>query len=277
MSLVRPKYFSYDAVDLDYPAFSEVLGETDTKFVQIDDNHWKVECLYNGKTRYVSVTLHNEFNSQVPSVIFHHGAGETSYGVKLMGIKRIFSGCNLFTIQAQNHTSKRDYLLNCMQSFIDWTETFAGSVLAIEEILNWHRAHSNNPFIVSGGSMGGIVTSLHFFYYGNADYYLPIVAHPNVGELFLGKYYETIVDKRTERMKNKSLLSAFNIPKEVKDKADRSKITVVLGKYDPIILYSTANKFWKGFNVKAYNVGHASIVAKSQELRDIIQSKIKAF
>lgn len=83
----------------------------------------------------------------------------------------------------------------------------------------------------------------------------------------MGKEYEMSVDQQSERRKNESYFKAFEIPQELKRKRNDKKITVVLGKQDKIVPYKQASRFWKGYNTKAYNVGHISMVSKAGDIK----------
>ena len=72
--------------------------------------------------------------------------------------------------------------------------------------------------------------------------------------------------------KNKSLFDCFNIPQELKNRADKNKVFPIVGKQDELINFKDASKFWKGYKLKTFDVGHYTIVCKINEVRKYVLS-----
>jgi len=77
------------------------------------------------------------------------------------------------------------------------------------------------------------------------------------------------------RYKNKSYYKAFAISPDLKRKRNKNKIYVVLGKYDKIVNFSNAYKFWKGYNLKVFNAGHPTMVFKIKKVKNILLQQLK--
>lgn len=275
LSFVRPKYFSKDSDSFKPFPFEQVINAMTVNLV-IKNNPWKLTTDYQGEQRMTKIYTFNEFDSKKPTLVFHHGASQTNPigHLELVFGKNVYQKYNVYAIHAQNHSTKSDYIHNSVDSFIHHQQTFAGSVLAVEELRKYHDKYSSMPFIVTGTSMGGIVTSLHAFYYGSADLYFPIVAYPNVGEIFLGDAYKSVVEKWKEKRNNPAYLNSFNI-----DKFDQSlveKVFPILGSHDRVVNYEKAHQFWqgKGFKVTIFPYGHFTPGIVPGEIRRLIESKI---
>lgn len=277
MRLVHPKYFQHDRVDFKPIAFREILKNT-THDISQDRKNWILTLHFNGEDRPTKIALMKEFDPSKPSLIYHHGAGAIN---PQSNFNRFFdqdftSNFNVFIIHASHHETRKDYLENSVDSFLHHQLTFAGSVLATDEIIKYHRHHSDQIIIDTGTSMGGIVASLHAFYFGTADYYFPIVAYPNVGEIFGGKAYKTITKDWEEKRKIGEYAQSFDI-KEF-DHALTKKVFPILGEADAIVPFTQANTFWieRGFEVKVFPYGHFTPGIVPNEIRDYIKVKSMA-
>lgn len=276
LQLTYPKYFHHDPADYQALPFTEVLAQMTSKLEQ-GESRWTLTTSYKGDTRPTNIILLNGFDPQKPSLIYHHGAGSTK---PLRDFNIIFGKdfprqFNVFIVHAQYHTSKKDYLNQSVDSFIHHQETCAGSVLAYEEIIKYHKSKSQLPVIATGSSMGGIVSSLHAFYFGTADYYFPLVAYPNVGEIFTGHAYKTAVADWESKRHNESYTNSFKVEHINPDL--KSKVFPIFGSADHIVPFEKSSKFWQdnGFTIKVFPYGHFTPGVVGPEIRQYINEKIK--
>lgn len=276
LALTYPKYFRNDPVNYEALPFESVLRGVKGN-LEIHHDTWTFVSQYKDEKRSTSIIRINEYDPKKPSLIYHHGAGST-HPVKDFNL--IFGNkfkvrFNVFVVWAQYHKSKKEYLTKSVDSFLHHQETFAGSVLAYEEIVRYHKSQSNTPVVATGSSMGGIVSSLHAFYFGSADYYFPLVAYPNVGEIFLGDVYKYAVSDHYNKKKNGSYTSSFTI-KDF-DHSLTTKVFPIIGGKDKVVPSEKALQFWesRGFTVTQFPYGHfTSAVAKS-EIRELILDKVE--
>lgn len=266
----KPGYFYKREPDEKIVNFASIVEKTIAQSFH-RDGYWAVECSYNRETRATNVLPHNEFDSHKPTIIWHHGAGNIRYEWQ-MGYfldQEMFDKFNILSIKAAHHNDRKDYLENCMDSFLHWQMTFAGSVLAEEEVVKYCRQQSKQPVIITGTSMGGIVASWHWLLFNTADYYFPIVAQPNVGEIFFGEGYVDAVDRREVRLSNEGYLKSFS-----STPGDDEKITPILGRYDQLVTVDKAEKYWHKHQPVIYPTGHATIALKAGEIRRTILDKV---
>jgi hypothetical protein len=276
LSFTRPKYFHNDPPNYQALQFSEVLSAMTTK-IEKSDNYWTLTTSYQGYQRPTKIILLSGFNPEKPSLIYHHGAGSTKplRDFNLIFGKEFASKYNVFIVHAQYHTTKEEYLNNSVDSFLHHQETFAGSVMAYEEIIKYHKSQSQMPVIATGSSMGGIVSSLHAFYFGSADYYFPLVSSPNVGEIFMGDAYKTAVADWEGKRHNESYLSSFTV--EQINPELKTKVFPILGSADHIVPFEKSSQFWQhnGFTIKVFSYGHFTPGIVGKEIRQYISEKIK--
>lgn len=276
MRFVRPKYFSADPENNTPAPFNEILKNS-TPHLDESKNPWQVITSYASESRITYIYPPISFDPTKPSLIFHHGAGQTNpkSNFNLVFDEKFASRFNVFIIHAQHHSTFGDYLNNSVDSFLHHQQTFAGSVLTVEKIIKYHHTQTKTPVVITGSSMGGIVTSLHAFHFGTGDWYLPLVAYPNVGEVFLGPNYKTVVADWTNKRSNPSYLNSFTI--DTIDPKLTAKVFPFLGKNDSFIPYERANAFWQnnGFTVRTYPFGHFTPFFARKEIQNLIEDLLK--
>lgn len=267
------KHFQNDPSGYKPEKFSSILSRIQISLVQISPTHWVVQCRLGNETRKTHVFLLAPFDSNKPSITFHHGAGQINHMLPATIVlgKQIINSCNIFVIKAQHHTSTIEYLTRSVDSFSHQQQTFAGSVLATEAIVQYHKKHSKQPIVVSGASMGGIVATLHAMLYGTGDYYVPLTAYPNVGEIFMGHEYRSAVAGWESKRKNKAYLESYRFDKKIPHNLVR-RIFPVLGKFDRVVPFVKSEEFWKkqGIIPIIFPYGHFAGFIARHEIRRII-------
>lgn len=278
LSFVRPKYFSEDPVNYRPAPFVEILDSTETE-LSTDSLPWLLTTHYQGDSRVTRIYPPTSFDPSKPTLIFHHGASQTDPFNHLNAVfdHNTQSEYNIYVIHAQHHSSKSDYLHHSVDTFLHNQETFAGSVLAVEALVNYHRSHSSQPVIVTGVSMGGIVSSWHAFHFGSADLYFPMVAYPNVGEIFLSNAYKPVIHSWQTKHQMPAFRNSFQITKF--DQNLTNKVFPILGTHDRIVDYQLANKFWesRGFQVATYPYGHFTPGIMGSKICDFITTKVNSY
>jgi hypothetical protein len=273
MRLSPLKHFQNDPPGYTPERFEDVLRKIHSTKKIVSHMNWIVRCRLDQEIRETQVFLLHPFDPKKPSVTFHHGAGQIDHILPAAAIlgKNILNSWNVFVIKAQKHTSTYEYLSEAVDSFLHQQQTFAGSVFATQEIVQYHKKHSKKPIVVSGSSMGGIVATLHALLFGSADAYVPIVAYPNVGEIFLGRAYRSGVAGWEEKRKNRAYLESYGMNISLK-RSLRSRIIPVLGRFDRIVTFQKAEASWKkqGITPVIFPYGHFTSVIKRSEIQKII-------
>lgn len=275
LALTYPKYFRNDASAYRVIPFKSVLNDTTTS-IDLKDKEWMLTTDYKGEKRSATILLLNDYNPTKPTLIYHHGAGSTHpiRDFNLILGDEFKQKFNVFIVWAQYHHSKKEYLEKSVDSFLHHQQTFVGSVLAYEEITKFHKSRSDKKVIATGSSMGGIVSSLHALYFGTADYYFPIVAYPNVGEIFLSDAYKYAVKDIEQKRANKTYSISFDIKHY--DNSLTKKVFPILGTKDKVVKSDIAIKFWedRGFTVTKFPYGHFTPGIKRLEIRKLITDKL---
>lgn len=250
------------------PTFQEILNEINYSVLKPPNKPWEINYTYKNSSGTTKVHLFNEYELNKPTLIFHHGLGSRNQlHLKIFLNEDIVKRFNIFSIRASNHESTAALLKNCINNFTNLATTTCASVLATDEVVDFHKNNSSRPVFMVGLSLGGVVTCMHYYFFNAADMYFPILAYPNVGEIVIHKSHKGFIYNFDKISKNRTFFDSFNIPKELKDRASRRKILPVLGKKDELINYDDASKFWKGYKLKTFDVGHYTIALKVNEIR----------
>ena len=255
------------------PSFQEIINEINYSVIKLPNKPWEINYNFKDASGTTKVHLYNEYDPDKPTLIFHHGlASRNQLHLKVFLNDEFLQKFNVFSIRASNHESTSKVLRSCINNFTNLAATTCGSVLAVDEIVDFHKNNSLKPVIMVGFSLGGVVASLHYFFFNAADLYFPLLAYPNFGEILIRKSHKGYIYNYDEIVKNKSFLKCFDIPKDMKERAEKNKIFPILGKEDELINYKDASKFWKGYKVQSFDVGHHTIAFKINHIRKFILS-----
>ncbi|KKQ36077.1 MAG: hypothetical protein US53_C0065G0007 [Candidatus Woesebacteria bacterium GW2011_GWA1_37_7] len=258
----------------DVPTFLQILNGISHSTIKLPGKPWQIKYKYKSSEGITNIYLHNEYLTERPSIIFHHGHGRLNpIHLKLFANKVFFEKFNLFSVKAAHHDSISALRNKCINTFTNLSCVMCASTLAINEIIDFHKNNSNKKIAVAGVSMGGSIAALHYFYFDSADYYFPIISYPNLGEIILDKNIKEFVYNYETVSKNKSILNSFRIPKELMNKP-KNKIVPILANSDEIINFKKASDFWKGYEMVNFNVGHNTIFIKMEDIRKLILEKI---
>ncbi|MBU0569810.1 hypothetical protein KKB40_03440, partial [Patescibacteria group bacterium] len=193
------------------PTFQQILNNINYSVLKLPNQPWEISYSYKNSHGITKVNLHNKYNKNKPSMVFHHGLGTINrpgLQLRLMADAKIKSKFNLFSIRASNHESSQKIIKSCINNFTNITSTLCASILAVNEVVNFHKNNSKAKIAIVGFSLGGVVTSLHHFYYNTADYYFPVISYPNIGSALIktGKFKHLV--KNYEKVKkNKSIIN----------------------------------------------------------------------
>ena len=258
------------------PKFITVLRNIKYNLLTTPESDWELNYDYKGTKGTTKVYLVNKFDNQKDSLIFHHGLTSTSkyLHLNIIANSEYYNKFNIFVIKASHHDTKQDILNNCINSFLNFTLTIASSVLATEEIVKFINKNSKRRSILVGFSLGGIVMSLHYFFFGSGNLYFPILAYPDVGEISFSDKNKRIIYDFDRLKENVTFKNCYKIPNSLKERRDKKKIFPILGEYDDLIDFTKAKKFWAGYKVKIIDTAHYSMIAKRREIREYILSKI---
>lgn len=257
------------------PSFDHILKNIEIKSVFTPNNPWEIQYKFKKSQGVVKISLHNKFDSLKPTLIYHHGLGEIYDPLELNIIfdKSFLSRFNVFTVKISHHESAKQVIDSFLNSLTNIASAMAASFHAFDKIIELHKSFTNTPIVACGVSMGGMISSLHYFFKCSADYYFPLAAHPDFAKVFLDPRYKNIIPNQNLLRKNPSFVNCFKVPSKYLERP-KNKIFPILGTYDLTVKYEDSLDWWKGYNILSLETGHSSIFIKKEQIQKYILSKL---
>ncbi len=173
------------------PGLEEVLAHTRVRFPLTPD----AGLLREGEYRF---WLESDFGRiplrlrvlpaarpDAPLLLYHHGLGEMPYDGRA---RRLFSPRDRFDahvvlFQAPFHANTFDPLRRGMTSIHHLYQMLVGPIRLMEMVQNQYEALGAPYTVVSGTSLGGIISLLYEGLIGRAAAVVPIIASPDLGRV----------------------------------------------------------------------------------------------
>jgi len=131
-----------------------------------------------------------------PSLIFHHGSGETNYTSRIRRIlpEPFLSRINLIALSIPWNRNMKEYVYG-IGSLERFAFLLASSVMLMEFLGRRLREMGSGKLVASGISLGGWITNLHYSIYGSLDEYRPIFAGAALDHLFTDTVYRSMISR----------------------------------------------------------------------------------
>jgi len=254
------------------PTFATVLKNTKTQLTP----SWDLNSSYNEINAKTQIFFENEYSPLKHTLVFHHGLLITNHrhNLKVFTSKDFYDIFNVVSIKMAWHKNITEGVKTGLASWEHISLMIASSVLAMEEVVKFHKKASDKKVVLCGTSMGGIVTSNHFFYINSANLYFPLVAYPNFGKMLIRDKYKQLICGYTNVCNMDSYLKCMDIPQEMLKQADKNKCYPVLAENDELVDFKESLDFWEGYNVLTTKTGHFDIIKDREKIRELIKSKV---
>ena len=268
----KNKYFSKD---LSSKRISELLTLIEIDIPAINgEGYYTAKVLYDGLNEEAAFRVEQWKGANYPTIIYHHGAAEGSYDLsfnKILAQKKHIINANLIGVQAVfNHSNKE--FIKSIQYLANYTLLLASSAKLIDEIINQIRQKGKSKVIVSGTSLGGFVTNIHFTYYHSAELYIPLLAGARLGDVFIDSAYSKVTSREIKH-NDKKIKAILNFDDDLKSR-DQKNIFPLLSKHDQIIKYDIHSQDFLSDHITTIPYGHSTGATKFQLLRDQILKKL---
>lgn len=272
-AFVKKKYFSEGVESL---KIREWLDLVKLDFPRINrEGYYPIKVHYDGVTNEAAFRIEQWKGPQYPTIIYHHGAAEGSYDFsfnRILKKDKSNINANLIAIQALfNHSNKE--FMDSILNLSNYTLMLAASVLIVENLINQIRKISNDKIIVTGTSLGGFVTNLHFAYYNTSDSYKPLLSGARIGDAFLNSAYSKVTSTNGKMSPDK-LRYALNFEDDLK-KQEQKNLFPLMARFDQIIQYDLQSLDFNPEQVCIIPFGHATGATKFKRLRQHILKGIE--
>jgi hypothetical protein len=229
-----------------------------------------------------AVLVHQWVGPTAPTVVYHHGNGESPFEVGRFAtntFRDIFvegaddvAGLNLVAIRAPYHTlSTREYarVVRDLERFV---ATLATSVVVVDEVVTQLAASA--PVFVAGISLGGWVTTLHRTYRNTATGYVPLLAGARLGDLFVDSGYRRLVGG-TGAANPDRLRATLNFDDDFQQVTTRN-LHPLLARYDQYIVFETEAPTYADYDVTVLEKGHVTATLDTDALRAHVVETVRA-
>ena len=268
----KKRYFSKD---INSKKIYELLNLIKIEMPKIDgEGYYTVNINYEEINEEAAFRVEQWKGYNYPTIIYHHGAAEGSYDFsfnRILANEKNNINANLIGIQAIfNHSNKE--FMNSIKYLSNYTLMLASSVMIVESITNHIRKNGSSKIIVTGASLGGFVTNLHFTYFNTADYYKPLLAGARLGDAFITSAYSKVTSQNAKQY-SKRIREVLNFDIDLRKK-DQSNIFPLLSKYDQIVMYDLHSKDFEPNQITTIPFGHSTGAIKYKLLRQHILNGI---
>jgi len=265
------KKYRYFSDNIDSPRVSEIMESLDMQLPEITgEGYYPFRINWEEKKLEGAYFVEQWLSDNHPAIIYHHGAAEGSYDFSFKRIiasrKKEIQG-NLIAIQAPYNQSNKEFL-ESIRDIANYTSMLATSVMIIDGLIEQLRKRGCPKTLVTGLSLGGFVTNLHFAYRNTADEYRPIFAGGKMSDAFLYSAYSRITAPYAKDHPN-ALEGILDFEKDMKRK-DQHKLFPMLGEQDQIVRLEVQKNSYPSAEIRTVPYGHATGSIRFGMLREYI-------
>lgn len=269
---VKKKYFSKNVSSRKVKDWIEILKLEVPSLDGVGHHSIKVE--YDGRVNEAGIHIEQWLGVDYPTIIYHHGAAEGSYDFSFKRILTRDKGdikANLIGIQALfNHNNKE--FMDSISDLSNYTVMLATSVVMVEQIIKRLRQTSDSKIVVTGTSLGGFVTNLHFTYFNTADCYVPLLAGARIGEALIDSAYGNVMSEYGKSNSEK-VIDILNFDKDFKNR-DQKNLFPLLALHDQIVQYSVQSVDYDTDKIQTIPFGHSTGATRYKLLQQHILDHI---
>ncbi len=261
----RVRFFREGA---DSAPITDIAGRLDMEFTNPTRNgEYRIPVRYKSMEGIARYSLIHRAGGDRPTLIYHHGSGETNYTARIRKIlpASVRSEFNLIALSVPFNRNMKEYI-HGIGSLERFAFLVASSVRLIEDLGQWLRSQGSGKTVVSGISLGGWICNLHFAIYTSLDEYRPIFAGAALDHVFLETVYRKQVSRRA--FENPSALTrVLNFEKSFSaQKNDR--VFPLLARYDQFIRYERQKGIYRENQLRLLDKGHITGAMDIKSLRD---------
>jgi hypothetical protein len=195
-----------------------------------------------------------------PLVMYHHGAAEGGW---TFSFDRIFRrraldslSVNVVAICATSSQTNREFYTQ-IRTLAGYTALIAGSAAVAEAMVARHRSRSSAPVVLSGVSLGGVVSCLHAACFGTADGYAPLYAGPNLAEVFIASAYGPMCDESARTRHSDAIRRTLDFGPAF-SAGPVERVFPVLGRFDSYFNLQTQSAYYRPENLTVTDQSHSS-------------------
>jgi hypothetical protein len=253
----RKKYFSEE---VDSPSIQEWLQNlTMDTFPEINGpNQYPVVFRKEGEPLAGAFIVEQWLGDHYPTIIYHHGAAEGSYDFsfnRILKKSKEAIPANLIAIQALFNHNNQEFM-DSIARLSNYAFMLAASARMVEELVQQLHQKGCPRVIVTGVSLGGVVTNIHFTYFHSADRYIPMLAGANIGEVYINSAYAQVVSE-FGKSQPENLRRVLNFEADMRQR-DQAKMFPLMAEYDQLIQLDVQKGAYDPERIRLIPYGHAT-------------------
>ncbi len=269
---IHPAIFSEGT---DSPPFDAHLASIEINQVPLDQQafHEIILDTLEGN-RSIGYLLRGELQADRPTIIYHHGIGEVPFHssfYRLLQPNQLAFDANLIAVRAPFHRTVHG-VGRGTASVSNVLSMLAASVELIEALQTAIRSSIDQPVIVAGISLGGVVSSLHHIQYGSADRYVPILAGLALDDVFFNSALQPLVAELTD-VQRRSVQHRLNFVDAFAE-TNPAGVHPILARDDRIVRYPVQADSFNGRPIVTIDGSHLSASISSRLLREHLSNVV---
>ena len=260
--------------DIESEPLTEMPGALEIDFSPVEGaGEYSVPVRYGDIEGIARYNIINWADKKAPSVLFHHGSGETDYTRRIRKIfrKEEHAHINVIAVSIPFNRTMKEYLYG-IGSLRRFAFLLSSSVRLIEGLGVWLKTLGFEKIVVTGISLGGWITNLHYSLYGSLDEYRPVFAGGALDHLFTDSMYRKMTAFPAREHPEK-LKEALNFEDAFRAKSPNN-VYPFLARHDQYILFERQKGIYLPENTSVLEKGHITGSMDANALREHIFGKL---
>jgi len=272
--VVNNKIFSKS---IESPTYAAHLKTIKLKIPEIEgEGIYEVEAETAAGELNPAFLIHQWKGEDYPTIIYHHGNLERPFNFRWY-MKNTFRDifvsyrepieANLIALRAPFHRGSFLKYAKRMGHMTSFTAMLSVSVKLIDFLVDYLKSAGKGQVIVSGVSLGGLVTNLHRTYFNTADVYIPLCAGAALSDVFMTSAYKRvakIVHDHREIVNEK-----LDFEKDFRG-VNSDNVFPLLARYDQLFRFERQKESYGRHPVTVLDKGHWTAAFSSKQLRQHI-------
>jgi hypothetical protein len=216
-----------------------------------------VQAAYGAFSAPARYTVLRWAGPQAPTLIYHHGSGESNYTARIRRIadRMDRSPANIIACSVPYNHSLKEYLYGAAR--LDrWVFLLAASVRLTEALTSRLREMGCPHIVCAGLSLGGWITNLHHTYFDTCDVYSPIFAGAALDDLFTESIYRKLLAS-SARDSGERFREALNFEKDFTARGSEN-VYPVMARFDRFIRFERQAGIYRGEQMTVLERSHTT-------------------
>lgn len=265
----------YFARNVESPPVTDAVDETSLDLATLDtEGAQELTAATPAGDLQPEYLVYRWVDESAPTLIYHHGSGEYPFTFSRASFNSFYHlfgradsdiRANLIVLRGVFHDRNPFGYLRAMGDLANFVGLMAASTELVEALTARLHAMGCPRVVVSGGSLGGLVTNLHRAHYGSAEAYAPLLAGCRLGEIFLTSAHRKLTS-------DAALDSAAQVRETLDFEADFTaaggpECRPLLARHDRVIELDEQRTCYHGLPLRVIDKGHVTGFFATNALR----------